>query len=71
MLFRSDNSEYLTDMPLWKRSGSYERWRKESVSIPDEALGKKIQLEFHFGSDFVSDGGPYAGWFIDDVSLSN
>ena len=66
-----DNSEYLTDMPLWKRSGSYERWRKESVSIPDEALGKKIQLEFHFGSDFVSDGGPYAGWFIDDVSLSN
>ena len=65
-----ENGEYLTDEPLWNRSGSSERWRKESVSIPDEALGKKVKFEFHFGSDFTSMGGPYAGWFIDDVSVS-
>jgi hypothetical protein len=65
-----ENGEYLTDEPLWTRSGSNEKWRKESISIPDQALGKKIQFEFHFGADYTSLGGPYAGWFIDDVSIS-
>ena len=61
--------EYLTDLPIWKRDGGSPQWSKEKASIPAEALGRKIRLEFHFYADFTNADGPQAGWFIDDVSI--
>ena len=61
--------EYLTGLPIWTRGGASTQWRKERASIPAEALGRKIRLEFHFYADFTNDNGPQAGWFIDDVSI--
>ena len=45
-------------------------WSVFSANLPPEALGEMIKLEFQFISDFVNLGGPWDGWYIDDLSVT-
>jgi len=45
-------------------------WEKVTNPIPAEALGKTIKLEFRLQSDDFDQGGPFAGFYIDDVNVT-
>ena len=42
-------------------------WETVSKSLPAEALGRNIKIEFRFLSDDI---GNFAGWYIDDVEVT-
>jgi len=45
-------------------------WAKATFAIPAEAIGKTIKLEFLFDSDDLNVGRDFAGWYIDDVTVT-
>jgi len=45
-------------------------WEKVTSPIPAAALGKTIKLEFRLQSDDFDQGGPFAGFYIDDVNVT-
>ena len=47
--------------------GLGESWTEFSKSLPAEALGKNIRIEFRFVSDDIEH---FAGWYIDDVVVT-
>ena len=47
-------------------SGTF-AWELVSKSIPSEALGKIIKIEFRLTSDEIE---TFPGWFIDDFNLT-
>ena len=42
-------------------------WKSESYSLPVEALGKTVVIEFRFQSDNIE---TFTGWYIDEVELT-
>ena len=47
--------------------GLGESWTEFSKSLPAEALGKNIRIEFRFQSDDIEN---FAGWYIDDIVVT-
>jgi hypothetical protein len=47
--------------------GLGESWTEFSKSLPAEALGKNIRIEFRFLSDDIEN---FAGWYIDDIVVT-
>ncbi|NIP93579.1 MAG: hypothetical protein GWO24_09030, partial [Akkermansiaceae bacterium] len=61
----SDNSELaIVDDSV---DGVTDDWKEVTRSIPDEALGKAVRLEFRFTSDDLQS---FAGWYVDDVTVT-
>lgn len=50
------------------KEGSDPEWRRITLALPEEALGRKIRLEFRMIAD---EAGNLSGWYIDDVELSS
>ena len=50
-------------------TGSTFQWNRFSASLPPEAIGEVIQIEFQFMTGDPG-GTDYAGWYIDDVEVS-
>ncbi len=42
-------------------------WGEVSESLPAEALGRNVKIEFRFTSDDLQN---FAGWYIDDVVVT-
>ncbi|NIP94059.1 MAG: hypothetical protein GWO24_11630, partial [Akkermansiaceae bacterium] len=42
-------------------------WEQVTKSMPDEALGKTVRIEFRFQADDIQ---TFAGWYLDDVEVT-
>lgn len=65
VLRASDDSQLGPDL-LDPTDGTGTAWEQAIVTLPAEALGEVVKLEFRFQSDDV---GNQAGWYIDDVEV--
>ena len=52
--------------PALRFTGAFRSWRRTSYSLPPEALGKRIRLEFKLISDVFTTA---PGWYIDDIRI--
>lgn len=52
--------------PALRFTGAFRNWRRTSLSLPPEALGKSIRLEFKLISDIFTTA---PGWYIDDIRI--
>jgi hypothetical protein len=69
VLNASDNSP-LGAAVLSNLDGSSIDWEEVTATLPPEALGNSILLEFRFTSDPDTNFENLAGWYIDDVEVS-
>lgn len=53
---------------LESTDGSNPEWRRITLALPEEALGRKVRLEFRMITD---EAGNLSGWYIDDVELTS
>ena len=56
---------------IFQAGGTTSGWRRQSVGLPTAALGQEVRLEFRLFSDEFQPGGALqAGWYIDDIKLT-
>jgi hypothetical protein len=53
-------------VPALRFTGAFRNWRRTSYSLPPEALGKSIRIEFKLISDVFT---TMPGWYIDDIRI--
>lgn len=64
-LLDEDGNPLLLD-PLHWITGVQNSWIRQTIPLPEEALGKKIMIEFFFYSDFMN---ALPGWYLDLVEI--
>jgi hypothetical protein len=52
--------------PALRFTGAFRNWRRTSYSLPAEALGKAIRIEFKLISDIFN---TRPGWYLDDLRI--
>lgn len=56
---------------IFQSGGTTSDWRRQTVSLPTEALGQEIRLDFRlFSDDFQPANELQQGWYIDDITLT-
>ena len=65
-LLDATSGQNLLGAPALTFTGAFRNWRRTSYSLPAEALGKSIRIEFKLSSDAFE---TRPGWYIDDIRI--